>query len=159
MTTRACRQFFIAGIIGLACTLGAATSARAEGFISPLIGFDFGGDASCPAIDNCQDKRLNFGVALGALGNVFGFEEEFSYAQDFFGKAPNLMPAALLTSDNNSLGWDVGGGLMITVAPHVAVRGDIRYFHAFQNMDFLGFTVNNTKLDFGRAAAALNFTF
>ena len=37
-------------------------SARAEGFVSPLIGFNFGGDASCQTASNCEDKRLNFGV-------------------------------------------------------------------------------------------------
>ncbi len=196
MTTRVHLRFFIAGVLGLACTLGIAAPARAQGFISPLIGFDFGGDANCPAIDSCEDKRLNGGIGLGVMGNLFGFEEEFAYAHDFFGKAPNLKssaltvmtsamlapkvgpvrpyvlagvglikthveftPSALLTSDNNNFGWDVGGGLMITVAPHVGLRGDLRYFHSFQDMSVLGFSVNNTKLDFGRAAAALNFTF
>ena len=197
MTTRCHLRFFVAGLIGLVCTLGVTTPAHAEGgFISPLIGFDFGGDASCPTISNCQDKRLNYGIGLGVLGNVFGFEEDFSYAPDFFGTAPNLKssvvtamssamlapkvgpirpyflaglglikthveftPASLLTSDNNNFGWDVGGGVMITIAPHVGVRGDIRYFHSFQELNFLGFAVNNTKLDFGRAAGALLFKF
>lgn len=176
--------------------------ARAEGFISPLIGFNFGGDSSCPAVsnltslNNCQDKRLNFGVALGGMNAVVGFEEEFAYARDFFGTAPglnssvftlmsNLMlvpkigpvrpyflaglgllkthveftAASLTSTDNNNFGWDIGGGLMVTVVPHVAVRGDIRYFHSFQDLGAIGFSLSSTKLDFGRAAAALTFTF
>jgi hypothetical protein len=48
---------------------------------------------------------------------------------------------------------------MITIAPHVGVRGDIRYFHSFQDLGALGFSLGNSKLDFGRAAGALNFTF
>ena len=197
MNNRRHFRSLLAGLVGLAATLGAAAPARAQqGFISPLVGFDFSGDASCPTITDCKDKRLNFGVGLGVLGNVLGFEEEFAYAQDFFGTAPNLKSsvltltssvmlapkvgpirpyalaglglikthvefaaASLLTSDNNNLGWDIGGGVMLTLAPHVGVRGDIRYFHSFQDLNFLGFAVNNTKLDFGRAAAALNFTF
>jgi len=49
--------------------------------------------------------------------------------------------------------------VMITVVPHVAVRGDIRYFHSFQDLGVLGFTLSDTKLNFGRAAAAVVFTF
>jgi opacity protein-like surface antigen len=171
--------------------------ARAEGYISPLIAFNFGGDAACPAVQGCQDKRLNFGVALGATGNIFGFEEEFAYARDFFGTAPNLKSSvltvmsnvmlapkigpirpyvaaglglikthvdftttSLLTTDNNSFGWDIGGGVHVTVAPHVGVRGDIRYFHTFQDLSPLGFSLGSSqKLDYGRAAAAVDFTF
>ncbi len=171
-------------------------SAYAQGFISPLIGFNFGGDSGCPEITGCEDKRLNAGVSLGTLGSVFGFEEEFAYASNFFGETPGvsssvltvmtnvlfapdigpirpyvvagvglikteieLTPESLLTSNNNHFGWDLGGGVMVFFGEHVGVRGDIRYFHAFQDLDLLGFTLGDTKLDFGRAAGALVLKF
>ena len=178
-------------------TMAFPAAARAEGFISPLIGFNFAGDANCPTVQGCEDKRLNYGVSLGAAGSVFGFEEEFAYARDFFGTAPNLKSSvftlmsnvmlapkigpvrpyvlagagfikthvdftstSLLTTDNNNFGWDIGGGVMVTVAPHVGIRGDLRYFHTFQDLGFMGFSLGaNSKLDYGRAAAAVNFTF
>jgi len=181
----------------LVCAVGVPARAHAEGFISPFIGFNFAGDANCPSVQGCEDKRLNFGVGLGTAGSVFGFEEEYAYARDFFGTAPNLKSSvltlmsngmiapkigpirpyfltgvglikthvdftstSLLTTDNNSFGWDIGGGVMVTVAPHVGVRGDIRYFHSFQDLGFMGFSLGtSSKLDFGRAAAAVNFTF
>lgn len=185
-------------LAALTLVAAAPSRARAEGFISPLIGFNFGGDAACPNVQGCQDKRMNYGVALGATGNIFGFEEEFAYAKDFFGTAPtlnntsvltlmsNVMLApkigpvrpylatglglikthtefnsgSLLTTDNNNFGWDLGGGIHVTVAPHVGVRGDIRYFHTFQDLGPMGFSLGaNQKLDYGRAAAALDFTF
>jgi opacity protein-like surface antigen len=184
-------------MLASACLLGVPGRARAEGFISPLIGFNFGGDAACLSIQGCEDKRLNFGLALGAAGNVFGFEEEFAYARDFFGTAPTLKSsvvtvmsnvmlapkvgpvrpyfltgvglikthvdltiATILTTDDSNFGWDIGGGVMVTVAPHVGVRGDIRYFHTFQDLGLMGFSLGaNQKLDYGRAAAAVNFTF
>ncbi len=182
--------------LALAITLGSAAAAHAQGFVSPLVGFDFGGDASCPNVTGCADKKLNAGVALGTMGTIFGFEEEVAYAKDFFGTAPGLSssvlsvmsnvmlvprigpvrpyvltglgllkthveltPSSLLTSDNNNFGWDIGGGAMALVSPHVGVRGDIRYFHAFQNLDAPGFSVHNQRLDFGRASAALMLTF
>ena len=189
------RSLFLALVLALPLAL--PSQARAEGFISPLIGFNFGGDANCPSVQGCEDKRMNFGVALGAAGSIFGFEEEFAYARDFFGSAPTLKSsvitvmsnvmlapkigpvrpylatglglikthvdftqATIFTSDNNNFGWDIGGGVHVTVAPHIGVRGDIRYFHTFQDLGPMGFSLGaNQKLDFGRAAAALDFTF
>ena len=175
---------------------GAASDLRAQSFISPLIGFNFGGDAGCPSVSDCEDKRVNYGVTLGNLGQVFGFEMEFAYAKDFFGDiptvdnsvltlmsnvmlAPNLGPVrpyavaglglikshvefspdSILTTDNNNFGWDIGGGLFIFFSNHVGVRGDIRYFHSFDDLEILGIDIGDTKLDFGRASAALVLNF
>jgi opacity protein-like surface antigen len=183
-------------LISTVVVLGAAAPARAEGFVSPYLGYNFGGDASCPKISGCEDKRLNVGAALGTLGSVFGFEEDFAYAKNFFGTAPaldssvltimsNLMiapkigpvqpyvlggiglmkthvaftPSSVFTSDNNNAGWDVGGGLIVFFGNHVGVRGDLRYLHAFQDLNLLGVTVSDTKLDFGRASAGLVLKF
>ncbi len=184
------------GILTLGITLCVSTQARAQGFISPLIGYSFGGDAGCPNLTGCQDKRTNYSVSFGAMGSVFGFEEEFAYAPDFFGTRAglssnvltlmsNLMLApklglvrpyveagiglikthvdltttTLLTTDNNNLGWDVGGGVMIFLGTHFGVRGDIRYVHAFQDLTVQGFTLSNTKLDYGRASGGLVLKF
>jgi hypothetical protein len=178
-----------------AMLFGFAADASAQAFISPFLGFNFGGDARCPELAGCEDKTLNFGVGLGTMGTVFGFEEEFGYAKDFFGDAPglsssvltlmsNLMivpnlgpvrpyglvglglikthveltPESVFTTDNNSLGWDIGGGVAI-VGDRIGIRGDIRYFHAFEDLDILGFTLGDEKLDFGRGSVALVFTF
>lgn len=177
-------------------TFALPTPARAQGFVSPLIGYDFGGDSGCPEITGCEDKKLNVGVGLGTLGPVLGFELDISYARDFFGDAPGysssvltvmgdvlLGPrigpaqpyfaaglgliksnidfdvAALIEADNNHFGWNIGGGLMIFPAEHVGVRGDIRHFHAFQDLDVLGIPLGNTKLDFSRASGAVVFRF
>jgi opacity protein-like surface antigen len=65
----------------------------------------------------------------------------------------------LFESDNNQFGWDIGGGLIVLFTEHVGVRGDIRYFHAFEDIEVLGISLGETKLDFGRAAGALVFSF
>jgi opacity protein-like surface antigen len=173
--------------------------ALAQGFISPFIGYNFGGDAGCPEITNCQDKRTDYGVSIGALGSIVGFEEELGYTKNFFGEsvgqtsnvltlmsnfmlAPKIgpvQPYALAglglirttveglgaSSDQNQFGWDVGGGLMVFFGQHVGLRGDVRYFHAFQVLDFLNLQnlpipgLGGQKLDYGRASAALVFKF
>lgn len=76
-------------------TLGFPVTSRAQGFISPLIGYDFGGDSGCPAIRGCEEKNLNIGVGLGTLGSLFGGELEISYARDFFGDAPDYESSVL----------------------------------------------------------------
>ena len=64
----------------------AATPARADGFLTPYIGYNFGGDsANCVSATNCQDKHTNFGVSFGATSGILGFEEDIAYARDFFG--------------------------------------------------------------------------
>jgi len=189
-------QSIAAASLVMLVLLGVSRTACGQGFISPFVGYDFGGDASCPQIANCQDKRLNAGVALGVTGNVVGFEEEFAYAKDFFGTAPGLSssvltlmsdfmlipkvgpvrpyavagaglikthvelaPSSVLTSSNNNFGWNLGGGVMVAFAPHLGVRGDIRYFHSLRNTTVLGIDLNGEKLDFGRASAALVVRF
>ena len=190
------RTRFRLGVLLAVFTVLPAVSARAQGFISPLIGYNFGGDSGCPELTGCEDKRLNAGVGLGVLGSVFGFEEEFAYAKNFFGETPGisssvltvmtnvllvpdvgpvrpyalagvgliktkveLTPSSLLTTDNNHFGWNLGGGVMVFFGDHVGIRGDIRYFHAFQDLEVLGIPLGDTKLDFGRAAGALVLKF
>ena len=79
----------------------AARPARADGFISPFIGFNFGGDSSnCASFTNCDEKRINWGASLGSVNGVFGFEEEIGYAPQFFGKTPGGDNAMLTLMSN-----------------------------------------------------------
>jgi opacity protein-like surface antigen len=178
------------------CLFGLSRAASAQSFISPFIGYNFGGDSGCPEISNCENKTRNFGVAFGSIGSVVGAEAEFSFIDSFFGETPgtsshvltfmgNVMLApkfgviqpyglvglglikthaeisavGLLESDNNHFGWDIGGGIIGYLGEHVGVRGDIRYFHAFQDLEILGLPIADTKLDFGRASAGVIFRF
>jgi opacity protein-like surface antigen len=185
----------------LICALllfAAATPSRAQGFISPLIGYDFGGNSGCPQISNCEDKRTNLGIAVGSMGTILGVEEEFADAKNFFGSVGDqsssvitlmtnvmVVPALgrvhpyllaglglmkthveftrtdVLSTDNNSLAWDVGGGVTILFTRHVGVRGDIRHFHSAKSftIPFVGTTPTDENLTFGRVSGALVFAF
>jgi opacity protein-like surface antigen len=68
-------------------------------------------------------------------------------------------PASVLESNNNHFGWDVAGGLMVFLSEHVGLRGEIRHFHAFQDLEVLGIGLADEKMDFGRAAGGLVFRF
>jgi opacity protein-like surface antigen len=186
-------QSFVILILGaLALT---PTSAAAQGFISPFIGFNYGGDSGCATATNCEDKHTNLGVSGGKLGALAGGEFEFGYARDFFGKTPGvdsnvltlmgnvivgpkfgfirpfvlggvglmkshveLTTGSLLDSKNN-FGWDIGGGVMIMFGDHIGVRGDLRRFKSFQDLDILGLSLSDEKLTFNRATAGLMLGF
>lgn len=176
--------------VGLALLL--ASPAHADGFITPFIGYNFGGDSgNCASLRNCQDHRENYGVSIGAMGTVFGIEEDISFAKNFFGEAPgadnsvfSAMTSLLVgvgvgpvqpyllagvglirphvssisfSGDNNSFGYDLGGGVTVSVAPHVGVRGDIRHLHTMQDVNVSIFT--GQRLDFFRASVGLALKF
>lgn len=176
--------------------LGTAGAARADGFISPFIGYNFGGDSGCPAISDCNTKTRNLGVSLGSLGSVVGGEFEFNFIDNFFGETPgvssnvftlmgNVMfapkvtaiqpyvltglglmkthveftPTSLVSADDNVLAWDIGGGVMGFFTPHFGIRGDLRYFHSFQNLTILNLSLSDTKIDYGRVSGGVIFKF
>ena len=67
-----------------------ASQARAQGFISPMLGANFGGVSGCPQLNSCADKQTNLSVAFGKLGTLFGAETEVAYSPKFFGEAAGL---------------------------------------------------------------------
>jgi opacity protein-like surface antigen len=80
----------------------AAAPARAQGFISPFVGFNFGGDqaANCQSLTNCEEKRLDWGVAFGSMSGILGFEEEIGYSKNFFGKSASVNNSVLTVMSN-----------------------------------------------------------
>src|SRR5262245_43471252 len=81
----ACRRLWF--VLAALIFVGSASRANAQGFVSPFFGYNFGGDAGCKEITNCDDKHANYGVAFGALGSVVGFEAEFGHTSDFLGES------------------------------------------------------------------------
>jgi len=59
--------------------------------------------------------------------------------------------------DKNAFGWDWGGGLTGMFGSHIGIRGDLRHFHTFQDLNLLIF--NGQKLDFWRASVGLALGF
>jgi len=74
-------------LLTLLISVASAVPANAQSFVSPFLGYNFGGDSGCVEITNCEDKNLNWGVGVGALGSIFGGELEFAFIPDFFGES------------------------------------------------------------------------
>lgn len=190
------RRAVATGACAVLLVLATASLARAQGFISPFIGYNFGGDSGCEQISNCENKSRNLGVSLGSIGSVVGGEFELNFIDNFFGDRAdvssnvftlmgNVMFApkvgavqpyvltglglmkthveftvpGLIEANNNHLAWDIGGGVIGFFTPHFGVRGDLRYFHAFQDVDIFGLSIADTKIDYGRVSGGVIFKF
>lgn len=80
-------------LMALLAVVLAAPSARADWFVSPLIGVNFGGDT------NDESRKPPVGVSLGYMGaGVIGFETTFLYTPQFFNDKD-------LIGDNNVWSW------------------------------------------------------
>src|SRR5687768_6877049 len=102
---RTIHRVFVLGMLALAATVA---DARAQGFISPLLGYDYGGDSQCPTINSeCENKSSNFGVAFGRLGGV-GFEAELAYARNFFGDTAGVNANVLTFMSNLMIAPKIG---------------------------------------------------
>ena len=120
------------GALVVAVMAVAAAPARADGFVTPFYGYNFGGDSSCKTATNCEDKRANFGVSFGTMGAVFGFEEDLGFAKDFFGTIPNVDNSVFTAMSNLLIG--VGKG---PVQPYVLVgAGLVRVYTSLNPAQF-----------------------
>jgi opacity protein-like surface antigen len=114
--------------VAVICAFGvwlSAASARADGFVSPSVGVDFGGNAGSTlrgAVNNSQ--KVNWGVAVGWMGaGVFGLEEDFSWAPNFFGSGGTTIDKTRVVTlmTNVIAGIPVGGQRGGGVRPYVSV--------------------------------------
>src|SRR5215831_16209667 len=76
-------------VVAVVCTFGllmSAAPAHADGFVSPSVGVDFGGNAGSTlrgAVNN--SNKLNVGAAVGWMSaGVFALQEDFSWSPNFF---------------------------------------------------------------------------
>ena len=64
------------------------------------------------------------------------------------------------SGSETQVGWTVGGGVIVYVHKHIGLKGDVRYYHAFQKLSLLGVDLTSgDKIDFGRAAFGVVFKF
>lgn len=88
--------------------MGAAAPARAQAFISPMYGVNFGGVSGCPKLAGCRDEQTNVSIAAGLFRKVIGFEAEVAYAPTFLGEAVGLSSSALTLMGNGMIAPEVG---------------------------------------------------
>ena len=137
-------------VLALGLLVSVAGHARAEGFLVPYLGYNFGGDSNCPTVNNCEDKRRNFGVAVGAMGSVFGFEEDFGFAKDFFGTSSGADNSVFTMMSNVLIGVGVG-----RVQPFVVIGAGLIRPHT--TLSFNQFTAEKNALGYDIGAGITGY--
>jgi opacity protein-like surface antigen len=96
-------------LVAVALLLVVPSPASAGGFLIPFIGYNFGGDSgNCPTLTTCDERHMNFGASLGSMGSIFGFEEDISFAKNFFGDADGVDNSVFSAMSNLLIGVGVG---------------------------------------------------
>jgi hypothetical protein len=98
-------QIFTLSVALVLCT---AWPAQAQGFVSPMLGFNFGGVSGCPAVTGCDNQQRNLSISLGGFGSIFGVETEVAYSPKFFGDAEGLSSNVLTVMGNVMLAPKAG---------------------------------------------------
>lgn len=170
-------------VLASAMLTSIAGTAGAQSFVTPFIGYNFGGDSvNCISLRNCDVKRTNLGVSIGKTNRLFGVEQDISYARHFFGEAPGggsmltlmssllvvaplgpvqpyglfgvgLMRAHTIAGSKNALGYDIGAGMNLFLTNRFGLRGDLRRMRSLHNVTL--FVFSGEKLEFWRASLGL----
>jgi len=133
---------------------GLATEARADGFVSPFLAVNFGGDAGGTFNNNVTDRsRATFGGNVGFMGGgIFGIELDVAYTKNFYGEGIGVGDNSLLTiMPAVIIGIPVGGQQGPGIRPYATagvgvIRRDLSIsgFDVFDGSDLaynLGFGV------------------
>jgi opacity protein-like surface antigen len=129
-----------------------ATPARADGFISPTVGVNFGGSAggtlrSSTTTAASQGSKINWGVAAGWMGKGFiGVEEDFQWSPDFFGHGGSVDSSRVVTVMTNLIiGAPIGGQRGPGIRPYASLG--VGWIN--QQVTNVGNVNNFTENDFG----------
>jgi len=99
------------------------SAARADGFIAPTIGVNFGGSTGNKPIAAAQDSsNLSVGIAAGYMfSGIIGLEEDFSYNPSFFGHDNGIDSSRVATLMTNVIvGIPIGGQSGAGVRPYAS---------------------------------------
>jgi hypothetical protein len=107
---RALKAFVMAAAVAL---VAAPIQARAEGFVTPWVGTNWGSDIA--------NGRAAFGVNAGGMGaGIFGGEVDFGYSPSFFGTQNDFGSNSVIDLMGNVIiGVPIGGTRGAGVKPYV----------------------------------------
>lgn len=171
-------------IVVLSMWVGLAwpAEARSEGFFIPWAGVNFGSDqAEGRGTFGISAGGMGGGIIGGEFD--FGYSPDFfgesvdNYAltamanlivgvpvggtrggglRPYVAGGLGLIRTSLGDSSNNELGFDVGAGVMGFFSNRVGLRGDLRYFRNFKELDLEEFDIFGT-FDYWRASVGIVF--
>lgn len=141
--------------IAVAVLLGLITPgvARADGFIIPFWGVNFGGNSGNELANAIDAKRFDWGVSLGFMGSgVLGIEADFARSPDFYGRTDVGGSSVFTATGNLLVGIPIGGQKGVGFRPYgLAGLGVIRS-KVDALTDVLNFDNSEAAWDFGGGA-------
>ena len=97
----------------------APVPARADILFIPFFGVNFGGDSGKEISDAFDSNQFNWGASLAFMGGgVFGFEGDFGFSPDFYGKTDAGGSSALTATGNLIIGIPFGGQQGFGIRPY-----------------------------------------
>ena len=86
------RKKLIAGAC-LVTLMSLPSAARADGYVAPFIGANFGGSVGTPLNVAARNRnRAAFGAQFGGMGGgIFGAEVDFSYTRNFYTESEGII--------------------------------------------------------------------
>ena len=111
------------GVLALALSvIGSATEVSAEWHIKPFLGIAFGGDTTFVDVEDAAGSpNIVLGVSAVLLGEVVGFDVDFSHAPGFFESG---VRALVVQSSVTTL----GGSVVVALPRHLNEYGLRPYF-------------------------------
>jgi hypothetical protein len=127
--------------------------ARADGFIIPFWGVNFGGNSGNELANAIDAKRFDWGVSLGFMGSgVLGIEADFARSPDFYGRTDVGGSSVFTATGNLLVGIPIGGQKGVGFRPYgLAGLGVIRS-KVDALTDVLNFDNSEAAWDFGGGA-------
>jgi hypothetical protein len=96
--------------------------ARADTLLIPFFGVNFGGDSGKELTEAFDTSQFNWGASIVFMGGgVFGFEADFGFSPDFYGKTDVGGSNVLTATGNLVLGIPFGGQQGFGIRPYAVV--------------------------------------
>jgi len=103
----------------LAAITLAPLPARADILLTPFFGVNFGGDSGKEIADAFDSSQFNWGASIAFMGGgVFGFEGDFGFSPDFYGKTDVGGSNVLTATGNLIIGIPFGGQQGFGIRPY-----------------------------------------
>jgi hypothetical protein len=147
-------------VFGILAMLLRPSVTSAQGYITPFIGGNFGGDTGTTLDQSINDtSRLACGVRLGRMAHgIFGAETGIGHTRNFYGTGSIFNSSSVLTFMGNLVVGISAGPVRPYVTGGAGINGDLRYFrNVGTGNTFLDLT--NQKFDFTRDSAGLVLQF
>jgi hypothetical protein len=58
-------------------------------------------------------------------------------------------------ANNTSIAYDIGGGVMVSLIPHIGLRADVRNMRSIEDVKISGITLPSAKLNFSRVSLGI----